>query len=111
MPIVKMTLAEAQARPFTAAERAQLAALAAKPDSAIDFSDQPDITAADIAAGHYRLVGRGGARVGAGRKPTGKLRKTVKLSPAAIRRIEAYARRRGLPDFSAALEEAALTLR
>jgi hypothetical protein len=35
------------------------------------------------------IVTRGGARVGAGRKPLGKLRKTIKLSPQAVRRFEA----------------------
>jgi len=50
------------------------------------------------------LVTHGGARPGAGRKPAGKLRKTVKLSPAAIRRFQAYARRKKLPNFSATLE-------
>jgi len=52
------------------------------------------------------IVTHGGARPGAGRKPSGKVRKTVKLSPAAIRRVRAFARREQLPDFSAALEEA-----
>lgn len=52
------------------------------------------------------VVTHGGARPGAGRKPTGKLQKTVKLSPGAIRRFKAYARRKQLPDFSAALEAA-----
>ena len=52
------------------------------------------------------VVTHGGARPGAGRKPTGKLQKTVKLSPQAIRRFQAYARRKRLPDFSAALEAA-----
>ena len=52
------------------------------------------------------VVTHGGARPGAGRKPTGKLQKTVKLSPQAIRRFQAYARRERLPDFSAALEAA-----
>ena len=36
-------------------------------------------------------------RPGAGRKPVGKLRKTVKLSPGAVRRFQAFARRRKLP--------------
>ncbi|MFA5263705.1 MAG: hypothetical protein WC378_07740 [Opitutaceae bacterium] len=49
---------------------------------------------------------RGGKRIGAGRKPAGKLRKTVKLSPAAIARFRAYAKRSGLRDFSAAIEKA-----
>jgi hypothetical protein len=52
------------------------------------------------------VVTHGGARPGAGRKPTGKLQKTVKLSPAAIGRFKAYARREHLPNFSAALEAA-----
>jgi len=52
----------------------------------------------------------GGMRTGAGRKPAGKLRKTVKLSPAAVRRFQSYARRHKLPDFSAALEAASCTL-
>ena len=52
------------------------------------------------------VVTHGGARSGAGRKPLGKLPKTVKLSPAAIRRFAAYARRKKLPHFSAALEAA-----
>ena len=51
-------------------------------------------------------VTHGGARQGAGRKPTGKLQKTVKLSPQAIRRFQAYADRENLPSFSAALEAA-----
>ena len=52
------------------------------------------------------VLTHGGARPGAGRKPLGRLPKTVKLSPAAIRRFEAYARRKKLPHFSAALEAA-----
>ena len=53
------------------------------------------------------IVTHGGARPGAGRKPTGKVRKTVKLSSEAVRRYQAYARRKNLPNFSAALEAAA----
>ncbi len=56
------------------------------------------------------IVLHGGARPGAGRKPTGKLRKTVKLSPAAIRRFRDFAQRKGLPNFSAALEAASAAL-
>ena len=56
------------------------------------------------------VVTHGGARAGAGRKPLGRLPKTVKLSPAAIRRFEAYARRKKLPHFSAALEAASRLL-
>ena len=56
------------------------------------------------------VVTHGGARPGAGRKPTGKVRKTVKLSPAAVRRFQDYARRMKLPNFSAALEAASSVL-
>ena len=56
------------------------------------------------------IVTHGGARPGAGRKHAGKLRKTVKLSPAAVRRFQAYARRKQLPNFSAALEAASESL-
>jgi len=52
----------------------------------------------------------GGKRPGAGRKPAGKLRKTVKLSPAAVRRFQSYGRRHKLRDFSAAIEAASTTL-
>ena len=52
------------------------------------------------------VVTHGGARQGAGRKPEGKLRKTVKLTPEAVRRFQVFARRRKLPNFSAALEAA-----
>jgi hypothetical protein len=54
------------------------------------------------------VIQRGGVRDGAGRKPLGKQRKMVKLSPAAIRRIEAYAKRKKLPHFSAAIEALAM---
>lgn len=56
------------------------------------------------------IVTHGGARPGAGRKPVGKLRKTVKLSPEAVRRFQIFARRKKLPNFSAALEAAACEL-
>jgi hypothetical protein len=56
------------------------------------------------------VVSHGGARQGAGRKPTGKMRKTVKLSPAAVNRFKAYARLKNLPSFSAALEAASNNL-
>lgn len=87
--------------------------------SASSTSRRQSTTAANLetrfAAGHSVLdyfdparavLTHGGARHGAGRKPLGKRPKTVKLSPAAIRRFEAYARRQKLPHFSAALEAA-----
>jgi hypothetical protein len=101
-----MTLAEAKARTLSAADKARLAKLAAKPDAAIDFAEQPEITEAALAAGRFRVAGRGGRREGSGRRPLGKTRKTVKLSSAAVRRLEAYARRHKLPHFSAAIEAA-----
>lgn len=110
MPTIKMTLAETQARPLSAADKKRLAKLAAKPDAEIDFPDQPEITEAALAAGMFRVAGRGGKRAGAGRRPLGKTRKTVKLSPATVRRLEAYARRHKLPHFSAAIEAASKLL-
>ena len=92
---IRMTLAEAQAKPFTAAERAHFAALAAKPDSQIDFSDQENITPEAIAAGHYVIIRRGGARVGAGRKPSGRQQVSLRLLPATVRRLRAQAKREG----------------
>lgn len=56
------------------------------------------------------VASHGGSRHGAGRKPTGKMRKTVKLSPAAVNRFKAYARLKKLPSFSAALEAASSKL-
>jgi hypothetical protein len=64
MPTIKMTLVEAKARTLTAADKTRLAKLANKPDSEIDFDEQPEITDAAIAAGHFRVVGRGGKREG-----------------------------------------------
>jgi hypothetical protein len=56
------------------------------------------------------VVSHGRTRQGAGRKPTGKMRKTVKLSPAAVNRFKAYARLKKLPSFSAALEAVSYNL-
>ena len=56
------------------------------------------------------VLTHGVASMGAGRMALAKLRKTVKLSPGAIRRFQAYAKRKRLPDFSAALEAASLKL-
>lgn len=96
MPLVKMTLAEAlaKAKPFTAQQKARFAAMAAD-DSLIDFSDQEEITPEKIAAGHYRIVGRGGLRTGAGRKPTGNRPVKLRLPPGLLRSLRAEARRQG----------------
>lgn len=106
MPSIKMTLADAQSRSLSAAAKARLAKLSAKTDAEIDFSDQPEVTDDAIAAGRVKVVGRGGKRLGAGRRALGKTRKTVKLSPATVKRLESYARRKKLPHFSAAIEAA-----
>lgn len=107
MPIIKMTLAEAatKAKPFTAEQKARFAAMKAD-DSKIYFSDQEEITQEKIDAGIYRVVSRGGVRLGAGRKPTGKLTKQVRLSPATIRKLQALQKCKGLQSFSAAVEAA-----
>jgi len=76
--------------------------LEARFDAGDDVLDYFDVTRATVT--------HGGARPGAGRKPTGKLRKTVKLSPATIRRFQAYARINKLPNFSAAIEAASCNL-
>ena len=52
-----------------------IAPIANRPDSEIDFSDQEEITHEKIDAGIYRVVSRGGVRVGAGCKLKGKLTK------------------------------------
>ena len=97
MPTVKMTLSEAlaKAKPFAAAEKARLAAIAAGNDSLIDFSDQEEITAEKIATGQYHIVSRGGRRVGAGRKPSGNLPVKLRLPPAVLRSLRAEARKQG----------------
>lgn len=106
MPTIKTTLTAAKARSLSSDDRARLAKLSMKPDAEIDFSDQPEITDDAITSRRLRVVGRGGKRAGAGRRALGKTRKTVKLSPVTVRRLEAYARRHKLPHFSAAIEAA-----
>jgi hypothetical protein len=110
MPTINMTLAEAKSQALSATQNARLAKLAAKTDAEIDFSDQPEITDDAVASGRFVVVGRGGKRAGAGRRALGKTRKTVKLSPVTVSRLEAYARRHKLPHFSAAIEAATALL-
>jgi hypothetical protein len=65
----------------TPAERlARLKRLAALPDAAIDFSDIPEMTEAQMASA---VVVRGGYRVGAGRKSTGHVQLGLSVSPKA----------------------------
>ncbi len=82
--------------------RTTIANLEPRFDEGKDVLDHFDVSRA--------VVTHGGARAGAGRKSSGKIRKTVKLSPAAIQRFQAYAKRKKLPDFSSALEEASNVL-
>lgn len=87
---------------FTVSTATNSANLEARFKAGEDVLDYFDLTQAKLT--------HGGARPGAGRKASGKLRKTVKLSPAAVRRYQAYARRHKLADFSAALEAASCAL-
>lgn len=89
---VKTTLANALRRPLPAA---QLARLKTEKDASIDFSETPEISAADVASGRVRIVSRGGARVGAGRKPTGRVPMTLRLRPEVAARLRAKAKRLG----------------
>lgn len=106
MPTIRISLDQIKVRKLSTADKARLAKLAPKPDADIDFSDQPEITDEAIAKGQVRIVGRGGKRPGAGRPSLGKTRKSIKLSPMAVRRLEDYARKHELPHFSAAVEAA-----
>lgn len=87
---------------YSVKTRTTAANLATRFDARKDVLDYFDVTRA--------VVTHGGARSGSGRKSAGKLRKTVKLSPAAVKRFQAYARRKKLPNFSAALEAASSAL-
>lgn len=95
MPLVKTSLAKVLAKPITAAERARLTALASRPDSEINFTDQEEITPEKIAAGRYHVAGHGGPRPGAGRKPTGNRSVKLRLPPNLLRSLRAEARRKG----------------
>ena len=90
MPTVRKSLD--QAKPLTAAQRARLARIS---DRDIDFRDTPEITADDVASGRVKLVGRGGARPGAGRKPSGRQPVSLRLRPATIAALRRQAKREG----------------
>ena len=90
MPTVRKTLAEA--KPLSAAQRTRLKTIA---DRDIDFSDTPEITAANLKSGRVRLVGRGGARPGAGRKPSGRQPVSLRLRPSLIAALRKQAKREG----------------
>ncbi len=63
-----------------------------------------------LTLGQAKIKASGGARPGAGRKPLGKIRKQVKLTPLAVKRFQSFARRRGL-NFSAAIDAASQLLK
>lgn len=106
MPLIRKSLDQLKSQELTPVAKSRLGKLARKPDDEIDFSDQPDLTGESIKSGRVRIVGRGGKRAGAGRPALGKMRKNIKLSSAAVRRLENYARKHNLPHFSAAVEAA-----
>ncbi len=93
--LIRQTLAEIVARPVTAAEQARLRDLAKRPDAALDLTNPAEITDADLHRGRARIVPHGGARLGAGRKPTGRRPITLRLKPALLRTLRAQARREG----------------
>ena len=93
--LIRTTLAEIVARPVSAPEQAQLRALAKLPDTALDLTEPAEITDADLHHGRARVVPHGGARTGAGRKPTGRRPITLRLKPALLRALRAQARREG----------------
>lgn len=93
--LIRTTLAEIIARPVSAAEQAHLRDIAKRPDAALDLAEPAEITDSDLHAGRARVVPRGGARPGAGRKPTGRRPITLRLKPAVLRTLRAQARREG----------------
>ncbi len=92
--IIRMTLEEALARPMSERQKAEIEKLRNIRDEDIDFSDNPEATDEDYATGRVRVVGRGGVRLGAGRKPSGNQSVQLRLRPATIRRLHAVAKKR-----------------
>ena len=70
-------------------------------DAGEDVLDYFDLTKA--------VVRHGGARIGAGRKPLGKVRKQVLLSEAIVAKINAIAAKKNL-SFSGAVEKTCAAL-
>jgi len=93
--LIRTTLAEVSARPVSPGEQARLRDLAKRPDDALDLTDPAEISDADLREGRVRVVPHGGARPGAGRKPTGRRPITLRLKPAVLRTLRAQARREG----------------
>ncbi|HVS50719.1 MAG TPA: hypothetical protein VHD62_00080 [Opitutaceae bacterium] len=93
--LIRKTLAEISARPVSAAEQDRLCDLAKRPDSALDLTDPTEISDADLQHGRARVVPHGGAREGAGRKPSGRRPITLRLKPGVLRTLRAQAKREG----------------
>jgi hypothetical protein len=93
--LIRKTLAEITAHPVSTAEQFRLRALAPRPDAALDLTDPAEISDADLRRGHARVIPHGGAREGAGRKPSGRRPITLRLKPAVLRTLRAQARREG----------------
>jgi hypothetical protein len=93
--LVRKTLAEITARQISPAERARLQALAKLPDRALDLASIPEITDADLKTGRARIIPHGGARSGAGRKPSGRRPITLRLKPTLVSKLRAQAKREG----------------
>ncbi|MDP3072359.1 MAG: hypothetical protein Q8N18_18855 [Opitutaceae bacterium] len=93
--LIRKTLAEISARPVSTAEQVRLRDLAQRPDAALDLTDPTEISDADLRRGHARVIPHGGAREGAGRKPSGRRPITLRLKPALLRTLRAQARREG----------------
>jgi hypothetical protein len=90
MPTIRKSLR--QAKTLTALQRAKLAKIK---DEDIDFSDNPELTASDIKRGRLKPVSRGGARPGAGRKPSGRKPVSLRLKPSLINALRLQAKREG----------------
>ena len=93
--LIRKTLAEITAHPVSPSEQARLRALSKRPDDALDLTDPAEITDADLRHGRARVLPHGGARPGAGRKPTGRRPITLRLKPALLRTLRAQAKREG----------------
>ena len=96
--IIRKTIGEArrdfEAEIATPEGKARWERLKNMRDEDIDLSDIPEPTDEQLA----RAIrpGRGGARVGAGRKPSGRLPITLRLRPAIARKLRMAARRENL---------------
>ncbi|MDR1789620.1 MAG: hypothetical protein LBR12_04675 [Opitutaceae bacterium] len=92
---IRTTLGEVMARPLTKEQKAGIERLSGIRDEDIDFSDAPECTDAEL-AGACR-PGHGGARPGAGRKPSGNVPLYVRVPAAWAEKWRAQARKTKRP--------------